>query len=324
MHILITGGAGYLGSVLAGRLLSSGHQVRILDSLMHGGESLLGLFPHQRFSFIKGDIRTKSTVSEALSEGIDAVVHLAAIVGDPACSKSPDLAREVNLNASLQLLDLCHQRNISRFVFASTCSNYGKMADNTKPLDETSELNPVSLYARTKVSFEKILLGKDFTQRPITTVLRISTLFGLSPRMRFDLTVNEFTRDLLLNRHLVVYGEQFYRPYVHITDAARAIEIVLNSDSKTVNRQVFNVGTSDANYRKGELVEMISQQMEHDVTIERVRKDEDPRDYRVCFDKIRDQLNFTVTRRVNYGISEVKAALQNKVICDTFNPRFRN
>jgi len=258
--ILVTGGAGYIGSVLVRKLLAEEYRVRVLDSLMYGGHALEELRDSADFELIRGDIRSDDTVKQAL-DGVRAVVHLAAIVGDPACSRRPELAREVNLDASLQLFDLSRAAGIGRFVFASTCSNYGRMADPTKYVTEDSELPPISLYARAKVAVEGALLKADGKNDPVVTVLRFATVFGLSPRMRFDLTVNEFTRELLLHRELVIYGEQFWRPYIHVMDISRAISLVLGTPAGLINRQVFNVGNTSQNYQKGRLVELVREQI---------------------------------------------------------------
>ena len=163
MKILITGGAGYVGSTLTPLLLAAGHQVRVLDHLAHGGESLLGVWCHPGFEFVRGDIRDRATVRAAVS-GRDAVVHLAAVVGDPACARQPDLARATNLDASLALIEESQRAGVGRFIFASTCSNYGKMKDANQYVDEESELSPVSLYAETKVAVETALLSERSQQ----------------------------------------------------------------------------------------------------------------------------------------------------------------
>ena len=290
MNILVTGGAGYVGSTLVPQLLASGNRVRVLDTLLHGGEPLIGVWSHPDFDFVRGDVCDRATLRPAVA-GIDAVVHLAAIVGDPACSRQPDLARAVNLQASLNLIEESKRAGVRRFLFASTCSNYGKMKDADKYVDEETELSPVSLYAETKVAVEKALLASGHNEGWSPTPMRFATIFGVSSRMRFDLTVNEFTMEMLTKKHLKVFGEQFWRPYIHVRDAARAIQLILGSPVETVGGTVFNVGATDQNFQKLQLVEMIRPHAP-DAVVEFVHKNEDPRDYRVSFKRISDQLGF--------------------------------
>lgn len=322
MNILVTGGAGYIGSTLVQLLLSNGHRVRAVDSLMHGGRALLPVWIHPRFEFLKADVRDGQSMIAAL-DGIEAVVHLAAIVGDPACARESALARSVNLDASLRLLDLCQKRHVGRFVFASTCSNYGRMKESDQYLDETSELRPVSLYAETKVAVEKALLSSTQQEATCATVLRFATVFGVSPRMRFDLTVNEFTMEMLTRRQLTVFGEQFWRPYAHVSDVAKAVELVLTCDPSCVRNQVFNVGATNQNYTKKQLVEVI-QPYAPDAIVRYIQKQEDPRDYRVSFDRIARQLGFQCGRSLEQGIQEIASLVSSGAIRDFDNPEFKN
>ncbi len=322
MNVLVTGGAGYIGSTLVPMLLTAGHRVRVLDSLVHDGRSLLGVWAHPGFEFQLNDIRDRKAVRKAVSE-MDAVVHLAAIVGDPACARQPELAREVNLDASLNLLEECKRESVSRFVFASTCSNYGRMSEAANYVDESTKLNPVSLYAETKVAVEGEVLGSNGTG-PCKTVLRFATVFGVSPRMRFDLTVNEFTLDLLTRKRLVVYGEQFWRPYIHVRDAARAIGLVLSTPADKVSNEVFNAGSTEENYQKQQLVELIMKAYEPDARVEFVHKEEDPRDYRVSFAKISTQLDFDITLTVPDGIDEIARLIKQGLLADFDAPAYRN
>lgn len=323
MKVLVTGGAGYLGSVVTHHLLKQRHVVRVLDSLLHGGSTLPLVTDDPSFEFVQGDVRSADTVNKAL-DGMDAVVHLAAIVGDPACGQQPALARKVNQDASLQLVESSRLHGIERFIFASTCSNYGRIADPSQYVTEESDLRPVSLYAETKVAVEEALLQTPSGKNTTATILRFATLFGLSPRMRFDLTVNEFTMELVTKRILVVYGEQFWRPYVHVRDAARAIALVLTASTKQVGGQVYNVGDTGENYQKGQLVELIRTKIDGEVEIEHVDKAEDPRDYRVSFEKIKRELGFHITRTVEDGILEIISAIRDGIIADCDNPRYRN
>jgi nucleoside-diphosphate-sugar epimerase len=321
MKILVTGGAGYIGSTLVPMLLAEGHTVRVLDTLLHGGSPLLPAWSHPGFEFVRGDLRDEALRKTAIA-GMDAVVHLAAIVGDPACSRQPELARAVNLESSLALIKESQGAGVRRFVFASTCSNYGKMKD-VAYVDENSELSPVSLYAETKVAVERALLESAGRNGWCPTPLRFATIFGVSSRMRFDLTVNEFTMEMITKKHLKVFGEQFWRPYVHVSDAARGIQLVLNSDVSKVCGTVFNVGATDQNFQKQQLVGMI-QPFAPDAVVEYVRKTEDPRDYRVSFSRITDQLGYKITRTVAQGIEEIAKLVTSQVISSFDDPRYAN
>jgi len=333
--ILVTGGAGYIGSALIALLLGEGYFVRTIDNLSFGGGAILSYLPHPDFELIVGDIRNAKDLDQAL-EGTDAVVHLAAVVGDRACQKNPKLATEINKTASETLCEKAIAHQVQRFIFASTCSNYGTMdnsityganaADkaNAAYVDETSPLNPVSLYAELKVDFERYLLGlgqSDFAP----TCLRFATAYGLSGRPRFDLTVNEFTKELLLARKLEVYGEHFWRPYCHVGDLARACLIVLKTDPFQVAYQAFNVGDTSENYQKKMLVELIFEELPNmRANVSYVRGHDDPRNYRVNCDKIHAQLGFSITKRVTDGIREILFAITSGLIKNPDNARYRN
>ncbi len=322
MRILVTGGAGYIGSTLVPRLLSRGHAVRVLDLLCHGGESLLPVWSHPAFELQRGDVRDSETVAAAVN-GMDAVVHLAAIVGDPACARDPEVARSTNLDASLSLIKAAQKAGVSRFIFASTCSNYGRMDDPSVLVDENSDLRPISLYAETKVAVEQELLAAAADNGLCATPLRLATVFGVSPRMRFDLTVNEFAMELAMQHRLVVFGERFWRPYVHVRDVARAVETVLEAPRDRVAGRVFNVGATDQNYRKQEIVDLALTEMP-DADVEYVHRDEDPRDYRVSFARINSELGFFPSRSVADGIHEVVQLVRTGLLEDFASPRYRN
>ena len=322
MHVLVTGGAGYIGSTLTGVLLEAGHRVTAVDNLSQGANALLGFWAHPEYRFIRGDIGSSDTMTRALN-GIDAVVHLAAIVGDPACAREPDLAKRVNERGSLNLLDRCEDAGVERLVFASTCSNYGRMADPTQFVSEGSELCPISLYAETKVSVERAILADQTGTSLCKTVLRFATVYGASPRMRFDLTVNDFTAEMMLRGKLVVYGEQFWRPYVHVRDAARAVATVLESPVDLVSGEVYNVGSDPENYRKQDLVDLLMERIP-DAAVEYVQKDEDPRDYRVTFGKIAETLGYETTSTVAEGIDEVMRMIKNGLVENVDDPIYRN
>lgn len=319
--VLVTGGAGYIGSELVRILLQDGFQVVVLDNLSFGGESLLSFWGNPAFTFIKGDLRNDADIKTALTD-VDYVCHLAAIVGEPPCKKYPEMALQVNWHASVRLYELCGEAGIDRFVFASTCSNYGKMAIADSLLDETAELNPISLYSETKVNFEKYLLSREDTSMT-RTILRFSTVYGISPRPRFDLTVNEFTRDAALGKPLLIYGENFWRPYCHVSDLARSVRIALTADKEKVDGEAFNVGDTSQNYTKKMLAAEIGKAIPSlEVNYHPVVTD--PRDYKVNCDKIKNILGFTITKTVPSGIREIASLFREQVISEPMNARYGN
>lgn len=301
--ILVAGGAGYIGSVLVRLLLQHQYKVRVLDNLNFGGETLIELWNNPDFDFIKGDIRDNEILNKAI-EGMDVIVNLAAVVGDPACAKNPELAKETNFEAPKSMYQIAESKNVKQFIFASTCSNYGKMEDPDGLVNENSLLAPVSLYAETKVATEQFLLSQPRKNICKPTCLRFSTAYGLSPRTRFDLTVNEFTKELALGRELVVFGEQFWRPYCHVVDLARSIETVINSAPAEVAFEVFNVGDTRENYTKKLIIEEIVKQLPESI-VKFVQKIEDPRDYKVSFEKIGNKLHYKISKTVPEGIDQV-------------------
>ena len=321
MRVAVTGGAGYVGACVVEELLASGHEVVVLDALIHGQDDVAAGLSERGATVRQGDVRHPDAVLGAL-EGAEAVVHLAAIVGDPACGRDPVLSNDVNVRGSVALVDAARSVGVERLVFASTCSNYGRMADPTVPVDESGELAPVSLYAEQKVAIERRLLNSD-PGVPSPTCLRFATVYGVAPRMRFDLTVNEFTRDLWAGRPLAVFGEQFWRPYVHVRDAALGVRTVLEAPADEVAGEVFNVGHSDENYRKADLVEMITATLGRG-QVQYVQRDEDPRDYKVSFEKVRAALGYEPQMRVAGGIGELIDALEAKSFGDPFDVRFSN
>lgn len=321
MLILVTGGAGYIGGTLAARLLESGHQVRVVDVLLHGQQAVADGLAAQGVEVMVGDLLDPAIVARAFA-GVDAVVHLAAIVGDPACARDPERAEQVNIGGTDAVIEAVRAHGVGRLVFASTCSNYGRMADPTVPIDETGELRPVSLYAEQKVKMEQLLL--DGRAAPAAaTCLRFATVYGVAERMRFDLTVNEFTRDLWAGRRLEVFGERFWRPYIHVRDAAAAVQTVLEAPVEKVAGRVFNAGTSAENYRKLDLADLITAHLGHG-EVSYVSRNEDPRDYKVSFERIREELGFRAEWTVPDGIAEVAAALDEGRFPDPFAPGYKN
>jgi nucleoside-diphosphate-sugar epimerase len=313
-HVLVIGGAGYIGSVLVRKLLDRGYQVRVLDKLIYNnGNAIADLIENEDFSFVYGDFGDPGKLESALHDITD-VVLLAALVGDPICKKYPDAARRTNLDYPKQLLNRMKDKDITKFVFTSTCSNYGLRSDNT-PADETSELNPQSLYAENKVAFEQHILG-SLSELPFCpTILRLSTAYGISRRMRFDLSISEFTRDLALGRELLVYDENTWRPYCHIADISEAIITVLEARRNEVFGQVFNVGSDHGNYTKKMLVDLILKYIPNGIVAYK-QGGFDPRNYRVSFDKIRSVLEFGTEFTAEDSVRGLIKALKGNLFPD--------
>jgi len=317
--ILITGGAGYIGTILTSYLLRQNYKVRVIDNLLYGGEGILPFLLDKNYEFMKGDVRDISLLKKVLQD-IDAIVHLAAIVGFPLCSVIPDVALEVNVEATKTLAELAAKNNIKRFIFASTYSNYG-ISPTGEPVTEESPLNPVSLYAETKIKAEKIVLSINNNTKP--TVLRFATAFGFSPRMRFDLIINQFTLEMELNRYLEVYQKNYYRSYVHVQDIAKAIIKVLEAEDSLIDKQIFNVGGDELNYTKEEIANLIKQFIpDVKLIIKDYSIDGDMRSISVCYDKIRNVLGFKPSWSVKKGVEEILGIIRNKIISNPKDSRY--
>jgi nucleoside-diphosphate-sugar epimerase len=314
-HVLVVGGAGYVGNVLVRRLLAGGSRVRVLDRLLFDhGSALAGLFEEPGFEFVRGDLCEPQDLEPSL-DGITDVVLLAALVGDPICRKYPELARRVNDEGAKRLFDTLAGRGIDRFVFTSTCSNYG-LRESDEPATEEAELAPLSLYAETKVEFERFVLEREPEWDLCPSLLRIATAFGLSPRMRFDLTISEFTRTLAIGEELVVYDADTWRPYVHVRDIAEAIITVLESPVDLVRGEVFNVGHDEGNYTKRMVVDAVQEHLGDSGTVSFTEGGQDPRNYRVSFDKIRERLGFEAEHRVPDTIGRLIGAIRSGAFND--------
>jgi nucleoside-diphosphate-sugar epimerase len=316
-RVLVPGGAGYIGAVLTPTLLAAGYRVRVLDSLLYGNTgTLAGVLEDDGFEFVHGDMRSTEDVREAMRDVTDVVV-LGALVGDPVCKRNPDLARQTNLDGARNVIAAAADAGAGRLVFASTCSNYGLREDDT-PADESDELKPLSLYAETKVEMEQELLGADNV--PFSpTVLRVSTAYGISPRMRFDLTVSEFTRALTLGQELEVYDADTWRPYCHISDISAAVQTVLEAPVDTVAGEVFNVGGEESNHTKRSIVSAATEALERRGQKARVVWAEggaDARNYRVSFDKINDRLGFEPKHTVPGSIDRLVDAISAGMFAD--------
>jgi nucleoside-diphosphate-sugar epimerase len=317
-RVLVVGGAGYLGSVLVPMLLDRGYRVRVLDSLLFGKESLKAVEKRANFELVPGDIRDIQAVVQTM-KGVDAVIDLAAIVGDPACEENPQLAVEINRAATRMLVDIGRGYGIQRFLLASTCSVYGA---SEFLMDEHSQVSPISLYARTKVDSENLLLAAKCTNfHP--TILRLATLFGVSPRPRFDLVVNLLTARALRSGRITIYNGEQWRPFMHVNDAARAFLACLEvGNLDVVSGEIFNAGSFDLNHRLSEVAEIISTQI-RTVEIERV-DNQDRRNYRVSFDKIHSRLGFVCERTLGQGVQEISDMVRMSDVEDFSAELFNN
>ena len=302
-RVLVTGGAGFIGSHLVRMLLDRGYHVRVLDRFDYGRAGLEGL-RHPNLQIIQGDICNSRDVSRAV-KNVDGVVALAAIVGDPACNLDPDETINLNYTATKILAETCNLYGVRRLVFASSCSVYGASSEGM--LTEGSRLHPVSLYARTRVLSENILFDRHGDVEPV--VVRLATVFGLSPRMRFDLVVNTLTVRAVTEQRITIFGGNQWRPNVHCRDAARAFILALEAPAAVVAGEIFNLGGDKLNHRISELGELVAP-IVGGVKVEISGDVADPRDYRVSFAKIQRVLGFEPQFSVSDGVREVIAALR--------------
>lgn len=297
MNVLVTGGAGYVGSVLVPKLLEKGYKVRVVDNMMYGVPSLLPCFINPNFEFIRGDVRDEKVMREAL-EGADVIIHLAAIVGAPACQRDEKLAWEVNYEATA-LLDELRDKD-QTVIFASTGSVYGKVDGICT---EETPINPLSTYGVTKARAEERLLSSGNV-----IVYRFATAFGLSPRLRLDLLPNDFTFQAVKNRSLIVYERHFRRTFIHVTDMARAFLFALENMDK-MRDEVYNVGNESMNYTKEEVALKIKEKVDFYLYFADIGSDPDKRDYEVSYEKIR-RLGFETKVTMDQGIDELIRGFQ--------------
>jgi nucleoside-diphosphate-sugar epimerase len=316
-RVLVLGGAGYLGSTLVPMLLARGYNVRVLDRLLFGPEPLNEVAKNPNFELMIGDVRDIQAVVGAIKQ-CDAVIDLAAIVGDPACAVNKHLSLEVNRAASRMLIEICKGYGVSRLVFASTCSVYGA-SDHL--VDELTDPAPISIYAQTKVASEQLLLEAASTDfYPV--ILRLGTLFGHSPRPRFDLVVNLLTARAASMGKITIFNGEQWRPFLHVRDAARAFMIALEASPELVGGEIFNVGDYSLNLRLSAVSEKIATIIPS-VTVEHI-DNTDKRNYRVSFDKIHTQLDFRCEKSVEFGIREIYAVIKSGEITDFTASQFNN
>ncbi len=316
-NVLLIGGAGYIGSVLVRQLLARGYRVRVLDRLMFGREPILDLSLLPRFELLPGDFRNPHVVAKA-AERMDALIHLGAIVGDPACDLDERATVETNYEATALIAQAARDLGIPRVIFASTCSVYGT---SNHTVDETAVPRPVSLYAATKIDSEKTLLASA-SDSLHPTVLRIGTAFGWSHRPRFDLAVNLLTAKARIEGRIVVYNSNQWRPFVHVGDIGSAFCRVLEAPLSKVSGRIFNVGSNETNHQLSDVAQTIGRVFPGVSVVH--QSNSDRRNYRVSFDKIRDVLGFECRTSLLQGIEEVSRALRRGAVPDYTDPIYHN
>jgi nucleoside-diphosphate-sugar epimerase len=297
--ILITGGSGYIGVHLTKMFLDSNYEVVLLDNHLYGSHGISHLKDHQNLSIIHGDISNIKDVVKSLKD-VDTIIALAAIVGDPACSVSPQETLNLNYESSKILIETANFYGVRRLVFASSCSVYGIGGDAL--LTESSALNPVSLYAKTRIMSENILFERSDSVSPV--ILRLSTVFGYSPRMRFDLVVNLLTAKALVDKKFQIFGGNQWRPFIHCKDVAQAFYLAATKDDAIVDRQIYNVGSSELNYQLKDIGNIIVNHVP-DATFDILNDNVDERNYRVDFTKIKTQLGFNPEYNLDNGVIEM-------------------
>lgn len=321
--VLVVGGAGYIGTHVIEQLLGADFSVRVLDRLLYGRDPLSDFLANPRFELVDGDATDIVKLVEAMS-GASAVIHLAGLVGDPACAVDESFTRHTNVITTRMVKEVATSMGVSRFIFASSCSVYGS---TDKEVNETSDLNPVSLYARTKIDSEReLLLSQSDTFLP--TILRFATVFGHSRRPRFDLVANLFTAQAMTDGKITLKGEHQWRPFIHVRDLARAVVAVLKASPEKTTGQIFNVGDERLNMTLGELANTVqatvAPHVEHAVEVLNQPDISDRRNYAVSFKKIQRVLGYRAATLMRDGIEEMVQAFQRGAYGNYRAPAYSN
>jgi len=316
--VLLIGGAGYIGSGLLPKLLKAGYRVRLLDAFLYGRDPIAAWGSHPNLEIVKADFRRIDVVVRAM-RSVNTVIHLGAIVGDPACALDEELTVETNLLATRMIAEVTKGQGIERFIFASTCSVYGA---SDQLLDERSSLNPVSLYARSKIACENVLLSmKGDSFCPV--VLRFGTIYGLSGRTRFDLVVNLLSAKAVVDGVITVHGGDQWRPFLHVDDAALAVYLACRAPRQALQETIFNVGSDEQNCTLGDLGEQIKT-MVPAAELQFFEENVDRRNYRVNFGRIRKSLGFRPQWTLPMGIQQVLDAIARGHVVSYKDPRYSN
>ena len=297
MKILVTGGAGFIGTTLVPELLEQGHEVTVFDILLHGGNPIIPFFKNKNFKFVKGDIRDSGALAEVVT-GKDIIIHLAAVVGFPACRLNPQAAVDINVQGTINLINAATKDQV--ILYGSTGSNYGTV---NGICTEESKLNPLSLYGETKTQAERLLI-----ERGNVVAYRFATAFGTSPRMRMDLLINDFANKCIKDGYIVVYEKHFMRTFIHVTDIARSFIFAIDNIDK-MNNNIYNVGHETMNFSKQEVCQKIVDKTDAFVHFEEIGEDADKRNYIVSYDKI-GALGFKTEVTLSQGIDEIVEVLK--------------
>ncbi len=311
--ILLIGGGGYIGSVIAQYFLDKGYKVLIYDLFIYDNSFIIKKINNKNLEVVNIDFCDSKSLIQNLS-GVNYAVILGGLVGDPITKKYPEESQAINLIGIKKLFLLLSEKNIERLIFISTCSNYGLVNNNIKA-DENTDLKPLSLYAKHKVDAEKFLMSLKGKVDYVPTILRFATAFGLSERMRFDLTVNEFTYELFKNNKLSIYDENTWRPYCHVKDFARLIDIVISSPKNKVSFEIFNAGGQSNHATKKQIVSEITSFIDSS-NVSYSSNGSDPRNYIVNFNKVKNILDFIPKFSIRDGIEEILNALNHNEFID--------
>ncbi len=320
-NVLLIGGAGYVGTVITSHFLKHGYKVTVLDNFVYDNQfSVLPYIGDPNFKITYGDMGD-SVVLDSVSNDITDVIILSGLVGDPITKKYPEESKQINETAIKNCIDYFNGKGLAKLVFISTCSNYGLIKDD-ELADENFELNPLSLYAKAKVANEKYLLSNKEKVDYTGVVLRFATAFGLSPRMRFDLSISEFIRDIFFGEELEVYDKDTWRPYCHVRDFARLLDIVINTEKEKVNFEVFNAGGNINNATKQMLIDEIIKKVPN-ANVCFSENGSDPRNYRVNFEKVKNTLGFEPKYTIKDGVDELVNALKIGLYKDSISNKNR-
>ncbi len=327
-HVIVTGGAGYIGSMLTAELLRQGHRVTVVDDLLFGGESLLGFTKHTGFAFIKGDLCEPGTLRQALRTDWakpSVLFHLAAIVGFPACQAvGKQAAFRFNVDAVRRTYEQAETMGVEKFIFSSTYSVYGQSEEN-KLLDESAALHPHSIYAETKIAAEQWLVEQSGKSALRPLIFRLATLYGISPRTRFDLIINQFVLDAFLTRELTIYQRGYTRSFIHVFDVVRCLIEGMHAGTEKMPDLIYNLGTASGDLSKDEIVALIIKRFpDIDINYKDLSFGGDMRDIHVSYDRLTNALGFTASLTVDDGIRELTQALKTGLISNPLDRRYRN